>query len=46
MAEMVRFLTARGIPVTAHIGLTPQSVNAFGGYKAQGRGRGCVPAEN
>jgi 3-methyl-2-oxobutanoate hydroxymethyltransferase len=39
MAETIRFLTARGIPVMAHIGLTPQSVNAFGGYKVQGRGR-------
>jgi 3-methyl-2-oxobutanoate hydroxymethyltransferase len=39
MAETVRFLTARGIPVMAHIGLTPQSVNAFGGDKVQGRGR-------
>lgn len=39
MAETVRFLSARGIPVMAHSGLTPQSVNAFGGYKVQGRGR-------
>jgi 3-methyl-2-oxobutanoate hydroxymethyltransferase len=38
MAETIRFLTARGIPVMAHVGLTPQSVNVFGGYKVQGRG--------
>jgi len=38
MAETIRFLTARGIPVMAHVGLTPQAVNAFGGYKVQGRG--------
>ena len=38
MAETVRFLTARGIPVMAHVGLTPQAVNAFGGYTVQGRG--------
>ncbi|MBT5572240.1 MAG: 3-methyl-2-oxobutanoate hydroxymethyltransferase [Alphaproteobacteria bacterium] len=38
MAETIAFLTARGIPVLAHIGLTPQSVNAFGGFKVQGRG--------
>ena len=31
-------LVAAGIPVMAHIGLTPQSVNAFGGYRVQGRG--------
>jgi 3-methyl-2-oxobutanoate hydroxymethyltransferase len=38
MAETIRFLVDRGIPVMAHIGLTPQAVNAIGGYKVQGRG--------
>jgi 3-methyl-2-oxobutanoate hydroxymethyltransferase len=38
MADIVHFLTARGIPVCAHIGLTPQSVHALGGYRVQGRG--------
>ncbi len=37
MAETVAFLSARGIPVCGHIGLTPQSVNALGGYKVQGK---------
>jgi 3-methyl-2-oxobutanoate hydroxymethyltransferase len=37
MAETIRFLVDRGIPVMAHIGLTPQSVNVFGGFKTQGR---------
>ena len=37
MAETIAFLTARGIPVMAHVGLTPQAVNVFGGYKVQGR---------
>jgi 3-methyl-2-oxobutanoate hydroxymethyltransferase len=36
--EVVGALTARGIPVMGHLGLTPQFVNAFGGYKVQGRG--------
>src|ERR1700730_2245054 len=38
MAETIRFLTERGVPVMAHVGLTPQSVNALGGFPAQGRG--------
>jgi len=38
MAETIRFLVARGVPVMAHVGLTPQAVNAFGGYQVQGRG--------
>ncbi|UOO91856.1 3-methyl-2-oxobutanoate hydroxymethyltransferase [Vitreoscilla stercoraria] len=38
MAETTEFLQMRGIPVCAHIGLTPQSVHAFGGYKVQGKG--------
>lgn len=37
MAPTVEFLTRRGIPVMGHIGLTPQSVNALGGYAARGR---------
>jgi 3-methyl-2-oxobutanoate hydroxymethyltransferase len=37
LAETVRFLTERGIPVCAHIGLTPQFVHQLGGYKVQGK---------
>ncbi len=37
MAETVRFLAERGIPVLGHVGLQPQSVNALGGFRAQGR---------
>ena len=36
-ADIVRFLTERGVPVCAHLGLTPQSVHALGGYRIQGR---------
>lgn len=37
LLETIRLLTERGMPVCAHLGLTPQSVNLFGGYKIQGR---------
>jgi 3-methyl-2-oxobutanoate hydroxymethyltransferase len=37
MAETIAFLTQRGIPVMGHIGLTPQSINTLGGFRAQGR---------
>jgi 3-methyl-2-oxobutanoate hydroxymethyltransferase len=37
MAETIRYLVDRGIPVMAHIGLTPQSINVLGGFKVQGR---------
>jgi 3-methyl-2-oxobutanoate hydroxymethyltransferase len=36
-APTVRFLASRGIPVCAHLGFTPQTVNALGGYRVQGR---------
>jgi 3-methyl-2-oxobutanoate hydroxymethyltransferase len=38
MAETVRFLVERGVPVMGHVGLEPQSVNAAGGFRVQGRG--------
>ena len=37
MAETINFLVERGIPVMAHIGLTPQSIHVLGGFKTQGR---------
>jgi 3-methyl-2-oxobutanoate hydroxymethyltransferase len=39
-AEQIRAITTAGIPVMAHIGFTPQSVNNLGGFKVQGRGEG------
>ncbi len=39
MGETIRFLVERGIPVMAHIGLTPQTINVLGGFKTQGRTR-------
>ncbi len=39
MAETIAFLVARGVPVMAHVGLTPQAVHTFGGFKTQGRER-------
>jgi 3-methyl-2-oxobutanoate hydroxymethyltransferase len=37
MLETMRFLTARGIPVCGHLGLTPQSVHQLGGFRVQGK---------
>jgi 3-methyl-2-oxobutanoate hydroxymethyltransferase len=37
LADTVRFLTERGVPVCAHLGLTPQTADMLGGYKVQGR---------
>ena len=42
MAETVRFLVKRGVPVCAHIGLTPQSVHQLGGYKVQGKDKNAA----
>lgn len=38
MEDTIKALSDRGVPVCAHLGLTPQFVNKFGGYKVQGRG--------
>jgi len=43
MGETIRFLSDRGIPVMAHIGLTPQSWNTMGGFKTQGRDEDTWP---
>src|SRR5713101_4631451 len=45
VAESVRFLTQRGVPVCGHIGLTPQSVHQFGGYRVQGKGEDAEQLE-
>ncbi|MGB9259473.1 MAG: 3-methyl-2-oxobutanoate hydroxymethyltransferase [Pseudolabrys sp.] len=37
MAETIAFLTERGVPVMAHVGLTPQAINTIGSFRAQGR---------
>jgi 3-methyl-2-oxobutanoate hydroxymethyltransferase len=37
MVETIRFLVERGVPVMAHVGLTPQSINVLGSFRAQGR---------
>jgi 3-methyl-2-oxobutanoate hydroxymethyltransferase len=37
MAETISFLTERGVPVMGHVGLTPQSINTIGSFRAQGR---------
>lgn len=42
MAPTIRALVERGIPVVGHLGFTPQSVNALGGPRVQGRGEGDV----
>ncbi len=44
MAETIRFLTERGVPVMAHIGLTPQSSHVMGGFRTQGRDEETWPA--
>ncbi|HYA76007.1 MAG TPA: 3-methyl-2-oxobutanoate hydroxymethyltransferase [Burkholderiaceae bacterium] len=41
MAPTIEFLVQRGVPVCGHVGLTPQHVNSFGGYRVQGRGSGA-----
>lgn len=44
MAETVRFLNARGVPVLGHVGLKPQQINVMGGYKVQGKDSASVAA--
>src|SRR5258706_5809485 len=47
MAETIAFLSERGVPVMGHIGLTPQSINTLGSFRAQGREHGSwEPIEN
>ncbi len=42
LADTIRVLKQNGVPVCAHLGLTPQSVNVFGGYKLQGKSRSAA----
>jgi len=42
MAPTIEFLVKRGVPVVGHIGMTPQSVHAFGGFRVQGRSDAAV----
>ena len=42
MASTIEFLVKRGVPVVGHIGMTPQSVHAFGGFRVQGRSDAAV----
>jgi 3-methyl-2-oxobutanoate hydroxymethyltransferase len=42
MAPTIAFIVERGIPVCGHVGLTPQHVNRFGGYRIQGRGQAAI----
>lgn len=44
MAETIRFLVERGVPVVGHIGLTPQAINTLGSFKARGRTKAEWPA--
>ena len=46
MAETIAFLAMRGVPVMAHIGLTPQSVNILGGYGTRGKAEAEGPAHH
>src|SRR5258705_10797759 len=47
MVATVAFLSERGVPVMGHIGLTPQSINTLGSFRAQGREEGSwEPIEN
>ncbi len=44
MAETIRFLVERGVPVMGHVGLTPQAVNTMGGFRVQGRSAASADA--
>ncbi len=44
MADTIRFLTARRIPVMGHVGMMPQSVAAYGGFRVQGKGADAARA--